>query len=153
LLQNADDANATEVKIHYMTDSKSPVPLSDLTSTPCSKLLVSNNGIHFRQEDWSRLKRIAEGNPDPEKIGAFGVGFYSVFSITESPLVLSGWESMQFSWQENQLYVQKGRLQKEKLTTFILQVRTPTKIPDLVYYPSHYFINQSPICVDFWQRR
>lgn len=50
---------------------------------------------------------LAEGNPDEEKIGAFGVGvspsicyvttastsvagFYSLFSITEEPFVTSG---------------------------------------------------------------
>ena len=67
-----------------------------------------NNGIVFRDEDWSRLKKIgesscrslrclhtlipdiAEGNPDEEKIGAFGVGFYSLFSVTEEPWVFSG---------------------------------------------------------------
>jgi hypothetical protein len=32
----------------------------------------------------------ADGNPDEDKIGAFGVGFYSLFSVTESPLVFSG---------------------------------------------------------------
>ena len=50
-----------------------------------------NNGAVFRDEDWNRLKKIgtrvyyvayastlnpfaAEGNPDEQKIGAFGVG-------------------------------------------------------------------------------
>ena len=85
-----------------------------------------NNGIVFRDEDWNRLKKIgafhffvvvtlpvelhaAEGNPDEEKIGAFGVGvytyslhslallatnagFYSLFSVTEEPFVTSGGE-------------------------------------------------------------
>ena len=32
----------------------------------------------------------AEGNPDEEKIGAFGVGFYSLFSVTEEPFITSG---------------------------------------------------------------
>lgn len=33
------------------------------------RLLVTNNGAVFEAEDWSRLKRIAEGNPDEQKIG------------------------------------------------------------------------------------
>jgi hypothetical protein len=33
------------------------------------RLLVKNDGQAFREEDWQRLKRIAEGNPDEQKIG------------------------------------------------------------------------------------
>jgi hypothetical protein len=32
-----------------------------------------NDGMAFRQ-DWQRLKKIAEGNPDEEKIGAYVEG-------------------------------------------------------------------------------
>lgn len=52
----------------------------------------------FREEDWNRLKKIgllllsmvlfklklwhlAEGNPDEEKIGAFGVGRYQLTAV------------------------------------------------------------------------
>ena len=34
------------------------------------RYVVTNDGIPFRTEDWKRLKKIAEGNPDEEKIGA-----------------------------------------------------------------------------------
>jgi hypothetical protein len=44
--------------------------------------VVTNNGTPFGVNDWARLKRIAEGNPDETKIGAFGVGFYSVFAVS-----------------------------------------------------------------------
>lgn len=44
------------------------------------RLIVKNDGEHFKTLDWERVKRIADGNPDENKIGAFGVGFYSVFS-------------------------------------------------------------------------
>jgi len=47
-----------------------------------------NNGDVFQEEDWKRLRNIAEGNPDEQKIGFFGVGFYSLFSITEEPFVV-----------------------------------------------------------------
>lgn len=42
----------------------------------------------------------ADGNPDEEKIGAFGVGFYSLFSITEEPFVTSGARWMGFHWKD-----------------------------------------------------
>lgn len=46
--------------------------------------------MFFRRS--SRLANIlpADGNPDEDKIGAFGVGFYSLFSVTEEPRVMSG---------------------------------------------------------------
>jgi hypothetical protein len=64
---------------------------------------------------------IAEGNPDEDKIGAFGVGksfilrliehtshnssigFYSLFSITEEPFVTSG--SMPSTSQTEHLFI------------------------------------------------
>jgi hypothetical protein len=117
-----------------MTLTSSTVPLDALASTPCRRLIVSNNGTPFRLEDWTRLKRIAEGNPDAEKIGAFGVGFYSVFSICDDPFVSSGKECMAFYWNDrDQLFVRRRELDKEEeMTTFMLNMRTPTEIPNLV---------------------
>jgi|SRR2546423_2083722 len=133
LIQNADDANATSVKIHYLTLSEFRVPLENLCSTPCVRLNVTNNGIPFRNEDWKRLKRIAEGNPDEGKIGAFGVGFYSVFSISEDPFVSSGDQCMAFFWQNDQLFVRtRTLLQEDPTTTFMLNMRNPTEVPNLV---------------------
>jgi hypothetical protein len=98
---------------------------------------VSNNGVPFRGEDWARLKRIAEGNPDAEKIGAFGVGFYSVFSVCDDPFVSSGGECMAFYWNDrDQLFVRRRELEKpEDMTTFMLNMRSPTEIPNLVTFP------------------
>jgi hypothetical protein len=120
-----------------MTLSPATVSLDALSSTPCRRLLVSNNGTPFRQEDWTRLKRIAEGNPDAEKIGAFGVGFYSVFSICDDPFVSSGKECMAFYWNDrDQLFVRRRELEKqEDMTTFMLNMRTPIEIPNLVRIP------------------
>jgi hypothetical protein len=43
-----------------------------------------NNGFPFRPQDWDRLQKIAEGNPDEDKIGAFGVGAYSVRVVAKT---------------------------------------------------------------------
>jgi len=100
LIANAADACATKVTICFTTCQPSPavpptgIPVSSVEHTTCyptlHRLEVRNNGNVFTESDWKRLKSIAEGNPDEQKIGAFGVGFYSVFADCENPLVLSG---------------------------------------------------------------
>ena len=92
-----------------------------------------NNGKPFREEDWNRLKKIAEGNPDEQKIGFFGVGFYSLFSITEEPFVVSGNAYCGFFWKGDQLFVKKGTVPEDKQTewtSFLLNLRNPLEIPD-----------------------
>ena len=32
------------------------------------RIIFKNNGFNFRPEDWDRLKKIAEGNPDEQKV-------------------------------------------------------------------------------------
>jgi hypothetical protein len=43
--------------------------LKTLLKQKVKRMVVKNNGQAFREEDWQRLKRIAEGNPDETKIG------------------------------------------------------------------------------------
>nr|VWO98846.1 Uncharacterized protein [Ganoderma boninense] len=153
LLQNSDDASATAVEIHFETKeyverrnasvdgSGDPgaVPeagerLPDLKTTVVHQWTFKNNGIVFRDEDWTRLKKIAEGNPDEEKIGAFGVGFYSLFSVTEEPWVFSGDQWMNFYWKDkkDQLFARRGArkdVTNDPWTTFQMELREPTPIP------------------------
>ena len=99
-------------------------------------LVVSNDGTPFGSSDWSRLKRIAEGNPDETKIGAFGVGFYSVFSDCEEPFVRSGQEAMAFYWKGNSLFTKRLQLGEEQSTSetnFVLNYRNNTSpVPKLL---------------------
>ncbi|KAG7446407.1 uncharacterized protein BT62DRAFT_986911 [Guyanagaster necrorhizus] len=147
LLQNSDDAQATAVEIHFQSKhfldnlssisnrSSSDIPLPDLSTILVHQWTFKNNGIVFRHEDWSRLKRIAEGNPDEEKIGAFGVGFYSLFSVTEEPFVTSGGEWMGFYWKDrkDQLFARRGTLpdaeQTSPWTSFDMVLREDATIP------------------------
>ncbi|KAH9824771.1 hypothetical protein DFH28DRAFT_941666 [Melampsora americana] len=119
LLQNADDASATEVEIKFLSSTESDIsspapsnePLPDLKTHKIARVVARNNGIPFREQDWSRLRKIAEGNPDESKIGAFGVGFYALWSICDSPIVMSGNSIMGFSWStknSDQLVTRKG---------------------------------------------
>ena len=139
LIQNAADASATRVTIRIETRPSVKVP-SPQTDNPSARLkhvlqnhtidkwTVENNGQKFRPEDWARLKEIAKGNPDETKIGAFGVGFYSVFSISENPFVTSGSEALEFYWKGDALFTrrfQHGAFQSTN-TTFILPMRDTT---------------------------
>lgn len=71
-------ARATNVEVHFRTtaDGEQPVhasgSLPDLRTHNISSIMVRNDGLIFRNEDWSRLRTIAEGQPDETKIGAFG---------------------------------------------------------------------------------
>ncbi|KAG9310114.1 hypothetical protein JVU11DRAFT_9726 [Chiua virens] len=146
LLQNSDDARSTAVKIRFETaaylrrkdDEQRNTdvhPLPNLKTTHVAQYMFQNNGITFRDEDWTRLRKIAEGNPDEEKIGAFGVGFYSLFSVTENPFVSSGGHGMQFYWKDNkdQLNVRRGDLPSkgtaDPWTTFEMTLREAGPIP------------------------
>ncbi len=147
LLQNAADAGATKVTVKIETLPSSTVPLpqpatgSDLlkhvvTNHTVRRLLVTNDGQPFNANDWSRLKRIAEGNPDETKIGAFGVGFYSVFADCEEPFVSSGNEVMAFYWKGNSLFTRRLQLSESdssKDTSFVLDYRNTTSaVPSLL---------------------
>ncbi|KAH0826445.1 hypothetical protein J3R83DRAFT_5431 [Lanmaoa asiatica] len=86
LLQNSDDARSSAVEICYYEtaaylrwkddeqQSNVILPLPSLKTMHVAQWTFQNNGITFRDEDWTYLRKIAEGSPDEEKIGVFGVG-------------------------------------------------------------------------------
>ncbi|KAK2059551.1 hypothetical protein LY76DRAFT_18854 [Colletotrichum caudatum] len=147
LIQNAADAQATTVKVKWETLPSTSVPLPATTNRSellkhaianhtLRRLVVANDGQPFTKTDWGRLKRIAEGNPDETKIGAFGVGFYSVFADCEEPFVSSGNEAMAFYWKGNALFTKKSTLPEDQSssdTTFVLDYRnSTTPLPNLL---------------------
>ncbi|XP_053401269.1 sacsin-like [Mercenaria mercenaria] len=95
LIQNAEDAGASEVKILYdgrriNCDINEETP----TFTKFFKgpaLCVYNNEV-FKEHDWKGIKMIYSSmkEEDPLKVGRFGLGFKSVFHITDYPCVISG---------------------------------------------------------------
>lgn len=146
MIQNAADANATKVTIKFETLPSATIPMPASTDQTAllkhtisnhtlKRLLVSNNGLPFSEKDWARLKRIADGNPDETKIGAFGVGFYSVFDDCEEPFVSSGKEAMAFYWKGNALFTRRLQLAEKPNpeTTFVLDSRNDTSpVPSLM---------------------
>lgn len=134
LLQNSNDADATVGEIILSTCS--PAATSTVTSSLddamrgsssgkvtttqqlVTQVIYRNNGLPFRSQDWDRLRKIAEGNPDETKVGAFGVGAYTMFSICEEPMVVSGGgkageggekECMAFFWKGDSLWTKTGK--------------------------------------------
>ena len=145
LLQNAADAAAKKVTIRLKTIPSISTPTPNSTDPSVTlrhvllhhtlqSLTIENDGDHFRPLDWARLKKIAEGNPDETKIGAFGVGFYSVFADCEEPFVSSGDEALAFYWRGDSLFTKKLKLQGQSTpTTFVLPMRNTTSpLPSLL---------------------
>ncbi len=73
LIQNAEDEYADELTVYL--DS--------------NKVIVKNNGRVFSKEDVRSICSIGGGSKK-NKIGFMGIGFKSVFHITESPQIISG---------------------------------------------------------------
>lgn len=146
LLQNAADASASKVTIRFETSPSPTVPVPQTSEASArlkhvvvhhtlKSMMVENNGAAFKDIDWSRLKKIAEGNPDETKIGAFGVGFYSVFADCEEPFVSSGREALAFYWQKDALFTKRLTLPtgQSTNTTFVLPMRNQSSpVPPLL---------------------
>ncbi|XP_060068841.1 sacsin-like [Ylistrum balloti] len=93
LVQNADDANATKMKIIYVNDNcetteKDNGYYSDYFRAPA--LCVYNNAI-FSKQDWKYVRSIYNSGKRENalKVGRFGLGFKSVFHLTDNPVIIS----------------------------------------------------------------
>ena len=146
LIQNAADASAKKVTIRLETLPSSTVATPQ-SADPSKRIrhvllhhtlksfIVDNDGVPFGVTDWARLMKIAEGNPDETKIGAFGVGFYSVFADCEEPFVSSGKEALAFYWKADALFTKRLQLPdtQNSNTTFVLPMRNATSpVPQLL---------------------
>lgn len=142
LLQNSADAHASRATIRFEPMDTAEPNLRSIHTTPIGRLEFTNDGDVFTDDDWKRLREIASGNPNETKIGAFGVGFYSTFEISDKPLVHSGNQIMTFRFQGDELmYQQVEASEYVKGTIIDLPYKSPGKVPDLVKFSS--FLSQS----------
>ncbi|CAH1796047.1 unnamed protein product [Owenia fusiformis] len=95
LIQNAEDAGATEVKFLYDEHSYGTDPNSlhhpNMAKYQGTALYAYNDAL-FKEEDWKGIRMLCESikERDPLKVGYFGLGFKSVFHLTDLPMILSG---------------------------------------------------------------
>ena len=94
LIQNADDAGATEVKFLYdeRTNEKAMTCLIDEGMRGCQgPALWVYNDATFKDEDFENITKLNEATKqhDTEKIGRFGLGFNAVYNLTDVPMFIS----------------------------------------------------------------
>ncbi|KAF8123691.1 hypothetical protein EV363DRAFT_1455306 [Boletus edulis] len=149
LIQNADDAEAPTVEVHFQTGEveKPQSTAESIEKLNVRKWIIRNEGS-FRESDWERLGKIgisihisgsavslmgsAAGNNDATKVGAFGVGFYSVLSKSDRPIVKSGGKSLQFCRRKDgKLCKQFADSSTDSWTSVELELRDPEPLPGL----------------------
>lgn len=93
MVQNADDAGATEV--HFVWDwrqhRKQSLLTPDMDRWQGPSLWIFNNA-QFTTKDFDSICRLGVGGKREQqrKIGRFGLGFNSVYNFTDLPSILSG---------------------------------------------------------------
>ena len=95
LIQNADDAKATEIFFLYDERSndhlKSSLIDQSMKQWQGPAMWVYNDAV-FTEDDFENIRRLNAGmkETDTTKIGKFGLGFNAVYHLTDVPCFLSG---------------------------------------------------------------
>ena len=94
LIQNADDAGATEVRFLYdeRTNEDAKTCLIDEGMRECQgPALWVYNDAQFQDQDFENITKLNGGTKeqDTEKIGRFGLGFNAVYNLTDVPSFVS----------------------------------------------------------------
>ncbi|CAF2860875.1 unnamed protein product [Rotaria sp. Silwood2] len=100
---------------------------NDFNNCIITEIRTINNGNIFNEDDWKRVITIAEGDTNVDAIGQFGVGFFSVFSYSERPIIQSGKHCLAFSWQNGKSLTtfrkELSHEQQSSLTSIILKMK------------------------------
>uniref|UniRef100_T1J5W4 Sacsin/Nov domain-containing protein n=1 Tax=Strigamia maritima TaxID=126957 RepID=T1J5W4_STRMM len=99
MIQNADDAKATE--IHFILDERQlptnpKTLLSDNWQDLQGPALIVYNNKPFREKDFDGLQKLGLGSKrdDPELTGKYGIGFNTVYNLTDVPMFVSNGEKL-----------------------------------------------------------
>lgn len=111
LLQNADDAGAKSVEFLFEADALTV--RNSATFTDCGHADGRDRTCPWLRTkkhecDFHRMRNVASGGKrrQEDNIGAFGVGFLSVYHITDTPMVASGrrrWEFRPLNPEESRI--------------------------------------------------
>ena len=117
LVQNADDAGATEVRFLYdeRTNQDAMTCLIDEEMKHCQgPALWVYNDAEFRDEDFTNITKLngATKEQETEKIGKFGLGFNAVYNLTDVPMFLS--RNFFVIFDPNKFYLGKAIRNKSK---------------------------------------
>ena len=89
LIQNADDAGATEVQ--FLLDARPDAYGRETLINPGlarfqGPALYAQNDAVFKDSDWDSIQTLHRSvkEKDPMKVGRFGIGFNSVYHLTGS---------------------------------------------------------------------
>ena len=92
MIQNADDAEATEVNVLYddRSHTKEELLFKGMADSHGPALIIHNNA-KFTEEDFVNITKLEGATKEDKqlKIGKFGVGFCSVYHITDVPSFVS----------------------------------------------------------------
>ena len=94
LVQNADDAGATEVRFLYdeRANNAAMTHLLDEGMKECQgPALWVYNDAEFTEKDFENIEKLSGATKEhhTEKIGKFGLGFSAVYNLTDVPMFLS----------------------------------------------------------------
>ena len=92
LIQNADDAGATE--IHFVSDSRhhsNTAVFSPSWKPLQGPALCVYNNRPFTEADLEGIQKLGQGSKvhDPSKTGQYGIGFSAMYHLTDTPSVLT----------------------------------------------------------------
>lgn len=83
LIQNSYDAGAENIRIDINKKAK--------------EIIFYNDGKSFDKEDVLRIHKVASGGKKQEEAGTFGIGFRSVYYVSENPIIESGNFRLEFN--------------------------------------------------------
>nr|KAG5700585.1 hypothetical protein BaRGS_015381 [Batillaria attramentaria] len=100
MIQNAEDAGATTIQIFSVAAKASQQRVQ-----VCVLIMTKS----LPDEDWSGIRKLHTSvkAKDPLKVGRFGLGFKSVFHVTDHPVIISGHKLMfmdPFKDEKNAIY-------------------------------------------------